>query len=708
MQISNNIKSLTALRQPRLLTGGQDNQKLVFIYPLLVSSSLSKYTPLLRDFLAVDFVSQIKISNGLNITSSISKIGRIGSDKNAINPALEVRKALNISQLQPTSNNMNINLGYNPSEYELYKKQEKINKFTEFFKKQLLINPRYSQYSSVVSTIVADENLLVFPLIVGTKIFPIETKFLFYILAAAIILDLPLNSLGNLNSILTYIQNVDPDKFNTILKLDSNNKELFKSTTTISGLLRQNPNYSDKTSNLFKLEGNELRKFAANFKKVLDFNIWRVETDYLMSDFNDLNSSTGPIIQTITQKKHFDAAMNSYNSFIGEIIVPILYGMELILGPTQTNINYQNAIQSYLDSITKNINRIYIETSEHVRVKLSELPPQTDENGNPIYQLNTNISEKFNNTQTKLNRLKSFCEDNSETVQFIKNIIYSELVPGLKKLDMTNPDTISDFCDAIVQTSSKFKPISNTIESWLLSSIPDGESNLQHKLNEVKDLFLNKTKSFFEDGDDFAIYNPKTDLNVFHLKYQNFAKVFCNCDLNNVDIQLNKECSKVLNQIMVTIIQSISDILYFLYIWNFMSYICSYINEIDVDIQIQKKDCLDFPNYTLVLPITIFKFLYVFYTSNRIKTLMKNSNPANSKELAASGIQGLQTYLPNSSVPKIIEILNDRLKIPNIMVIDERSEDVFYQFMYMKNPTKTKLNNLETYIHQQKDILTSD
>ena len=32
MQITNNIKALSAIRQPRQLAGGQDGQKLVFIY----------------------------------------------------------------------------------------------------------------------------------------------------------------------------------------------------------------------------------------------------------------------------------------------------------------------------------------------------------------------------------------------------------------------------------------------------------------------------------------------------------------------------------------------------------------------------------------------------------------------------------------------------------------------------------------------------
>ena len=116
MQLSTNITSLTALRQPTKLGGGQGGQKLVFIYPLLVDASLNKYTDLVRDFLSVEFVSQIKISNGLNITSKLSKLGTVGIGDNAINPAVEIRKSFNFQT--PKNDNAK-----HDNDYELYKYQ---------------------------------------------------------------------------------------------------------------------------------------------------------------------------------------------------------------------------------------------------------------------------------------------------------------------------------------------------------------------------------------------------------------------------------------------------------------------------------------------------------------------------------------------------------------------------------------------------------
>lgn len=723
MQISNNISSLAALRQPSRLSGGQDNQKLIFIYPILNSTTLSKEAEILRDFLAVEFISQIKISNGLNITSKLSKVGTVGIGDKSINPAVEVRKSLNfkIPDIQNNSN-FNINLG-EPNDFELQKYQQKITQFAQFFKKQIEINPQYKKYSPVISTIVADENLLVFPLIVGTKTFPIDVNILFYILSAAIILDLPLNSLGNLNRIINYIEHLDLERFQNIFTQpdgehpdDRRNRLL--TPNTMPRLWRNDEKNIDKFNNrdhqLFKLEKltSGLAKVVANFKKVLTFDNWNAESDHLMSQNNYLSADNVPIIQTTTQRRHFEAAMNSFNSYTSEIIVPILYGMETILGPTPSHINFHSAVQDFLNNITKGMDQHYIQTAEHIRIKLAEMPTQSDENGNPIYNLKVDLKDKFNNVQNNLDTLKHFCQSNVEIVDSVRNILYTELIPNLRNLNVTEPDNISSFCDSVVQTSSKLQPLSNTIESWALSSVPDAENNLQSKFDDIKELFRRNTEEFFNGHDDhrYAILNMNLPANEFANRYANFNSVFCghNDPNNPPNDNQSRECAQVLLQIVTQIKQAIGDILYFLFIWNFMSYICSYISEIDIDIQIQKKDALDFPNYTLILPIEMCKFLYTFFVSNRLKRLLK-SPTFNGNDIgeAASNIKNnLTSFSPNTSIPKLIEIINDRFKIPNIMVVDKYKEEVYYQFMYMPKPLKTRLGSLPSYITSQKDVIS--
>ena len=705
MQLSTNIQSLTALRQPTKMGGGQGGQKLVFIYPLLVDAALNKYADLVRDFLSVEFISQIKISNGLNITSKLSKLGTVGIGDNAINPAVEIRKSFNFSVPKITDTKSD-------NDYELYKYQQKINDFAKLFKQQISINPIYSQYSPVVSTIVADENMLVFPLIVGTKAFPVDSLGIFYILSSSIILDLSLNSLGNFEHIMTFLKNSDLPRFtkyftDTDKADDKRNKYVFglNSFSTI-----RNNNANQNTNKLFKIPSQDnIGRILMNFRKVLNLDEWNAESDHLMNKTSTLSADSVPIIQTATQKRHFENAMASFNAYISESIIPILYGMETILGPTPTHINYQLAVQKFVNAITKNMDRHYIETAEHIRIKLSEMPPQTDENGNPIYNLSSNISDKFDSTQFRINDLKSICRSNVEIADTVKKILYNDLVPNLKINAGTDSESISKFADAIVQSAAKLQSMANTIENWAVSAIPDSmnsSGNFESKLNSIKELFRTKVNEFFEDGGDYAIYDPNVPLQHFNDRYSNFSTFFCNQNQNPTESE-NKVCSNVLKQVITVIKQAMGDILYFLFIWNFMSYICGYVDEIDIDIEIQKKDVLDFPNYTLIVPIEIFKYLYTYYTSARLKRFLKTNttNPNDDPELAKSTQQITSTFIPNASTIKMMQILNDRLKVPNIVVIDEHKDEMCYQFMFMSRPNKVKLSALGPYIKSQKDII---
>lgn len=713
MQISNNIPSLTALRQPSRLSGGQDNQKLVFLYPVLCSSNLGKFTDLMRDFLSVEFLSQIKISNGLNITSKISRVGSIGIGDKSINPALEVRKSMNFSipQISAPSNSVN-------DDYSNFKNQQKLNQFSEFFKKQIEINPKYRPYNPVVSTVMADDNYLIFPIIVGTKASQINIQFLFYILATSIALDLSLDSPGNFEYIKNYIQNIDLDKFNEIFSDTNKIKSHFK-----SGLYNRLPktvrvdDQSLLSRSLFRLDDIQKNKFFKEllpFTKALKFSDWDAESNHIMSKTMNLSIDSVPIIQTATQKRHFEAAMNSFNSYVSETIVPILYGLETILGPTPAHINFHSIVQDFLTSISKDMDNTYVQTAEHIRLKLSELPPQvaSDNNETPLTNRFVNVQTRFANTQFRIDDLKSFCQNNSELIDSVKRFIYSELLPNVKSFDASQSQSISQFCDAVLQLSSKFNPLANTIESWAINAIPGNingpDTNIQHQFNLIHQKFHDCVLQFFEAGNQYSLFDRNINNNNFIQRYPNFAQIFCNIDLNNPPQDVT-QCKQVFIQTILQFEQAIEDILYFYFIWNFMSYICGYINEVDIDIQIQKKDVLDFPNYTLILPIEIFKFLYAFYTSNRLKAWMKSAGraPGDDPQLASSVNQSLASFTPTADTKKMIEILNDRLKIPNVIVIDQFKKELYYQFMYMSKPLKLRLDSLETYINNQKDILTT-
>ncbi len=158
MQISGS-HSLSSLRQPSSMMGGQQGQRLVFLYPMIFDSSLSNYMDDIRDFLSVDFMTEIKISNVLNITSKATQIGTIGTGNRSLNPAQEVRKSLHYSfDLPGTDNNQYVD------QISAAAYQEKLNSFLNFIRNQLQYDPRYQKLRPMISNITLQENLINIPL----------------------------------------------------------------------------------------------------------------------------------------------------------------------------------------------------------------------------------------------------------------------------------------------------------------------------------------------------------------------------------------------------------------------------------------------------------------------------------------------------------------------------------------------------------------
>src|SRR6056297_1268501 len=74
MQISGQeySKATVGLRQPQKILDQQF--KLVFIYPMLIDTKLSKYTNLIRSFISTSMLKEIYTSNSLNIISMAGNI----------------------------------------------------------------------------------------------------------------------------------------------------------------------------------------------------------------------------------------------------------------------------------------------------------------------------------------------------------------------------------------------------------------------------------------------------------------------------------------------------------------------------------------------------------------------------------------------------------------------------------------------------------
>ena len=201
--------ALQTVRQSGAMrTPAHGGQNLVFVYPFVCDESLRKYSDLLRDFFTVDIISQIKVSNVLNITSSSSRIGMVGTGKSAINPAQEVRRSLwNVGSMGDSTPSF-----AGDDRFERAEHQEHVVNFTRFITDQLRNNPRYKPLRPVVSSLVV-ENLITIPLIVGTKGYTFEPTILYWMLLASIATGTRLDKPSGINALKSVINAMPPENF---------------------------------------------------------------------------------------------------------------------------------------------------------------------------------------------------------------------------------------------------------------------------------------------------------------------------------------------------------------------------------------------------------------------------------------------------------------------------------------------------------------
>ena len=210
------------VRQPGRMAGSSmEGQKLVFLYPFAVDQSLGRYANLCRDFFTVSFVNEIKIENILNIVSSANtNVGTIGSGNNRVNPAELVYQMTRLS-----STSVDDKLSIPNIEQDPYYYKEKLDKFNEFLQKQLKIDPRYSKFRSVFSTITINQ-LLDIPLIIGSKAYPVDSQYMYLILMISIIYDISWNSDADIRRAATILDGLEPGQFSKLIVSEDFRKEI--------------------------------------------------------------------------------------------------------------------------------------------------------------------------------------------------------------------------------------------------------------------------------------------------------------------------------------------------------------------------------------------------------------------------------------------------------------------------------------------------
>lgn len=738
MQITG-TSSLTHLRQPSQMSGGQQDQRLVFLYPMMFDSNLRQYQDMLRDFLTVDFMGQVKISNALQVTTKATQVGVIGTGTTAINPAQEVRRSMHYSLYDPSQQNQPTQDNNSPHAY-----QERIHSFLSFIRNQIQYDPRYQNLRPLISTLTVQENLITIPLIMGTKAYTCQASALYWILLVSTAYNWPLTE-ANLTNIERIIMSMPDDKFMELLftqagrdrvlansNIVGDNRPYVPSSTenrlrSIGGADAQHPatqranSISERRARqdpaILKRVGrsiqNEVEKSLRDFRTILSYNRWVAETSHISRETDTISLENLPIIQTRTQRAHFMKAMASFNSYFSNFIIPILHNLEFVTGPTPTNINFQEKVENFEFNANHSLTQVFTDLATLVANQIGGTinGVATGQNiatgaDNPVentmYQPSS--TERFRNARERVNHIMASCEANVELTSEIKKLLINDLEPNLRMAVSFNAVDIINFGKSVSQASSRLTHHGETIHEWIKNMLTDTAQYdasiriIRGQISQAVDIFLYGG----QDANDRAaaiLLDGHIDIIDFRARYRNFITRVCGPDPNTA----TDVCMRQFVQYIRVIEIALNNLIEFFFIWNFLSYLCSYIREVDIDIEIQRKEVLDFPNYCLAVPLDIFKLLYALQASANFQRLLHTSSPTTDAQLR--DIDQRSLIVNTDDVKHLISFINGRLKVPNLIVIDKKRNEVYYQFMYMSRANKISMSAMENYTKHQVDTL---
>jgi len=308
---------------------------------------------------------------------------------------------------------------------------------------------------------------------------------------------------------------------------------------------------------------------------------------------------------------------------------------------------------------------------------------------------------------------KGILDDFRELCRYFNknNNAFKDIIDEIDKNNQIPPNfdanSLINFMDTIIQGGNKLYTHTQDINSMISTAMVNSKT-----YNSLANALRNRISSGLntlirqEDPSETSFLVGRNDYytsnQVFTNRHSNFYNLICGS-------RRPERCRQRFLGTMNDLISRITDIIYFLLIWNFFSYSCDYLINIDAEIKIQERDVLEFPNYTLIIPIDLLRGIHAAHISKNFRNLIRQSSSKNSSSSSLSSSQRIfdnDSFLSANYVPeRVVEMLVSRLQIPNIVIVDSDKNEIIYQFMYMKKASKMKINTIQQYVEHQKNIL---
>jgi hypothetical protein len=731
---------LQSIRQP-------DDDKLnegdlVFIYPIVMDATLEKkYGNLVRDFITVAFVNRIKQSNVLNVISDAVSPGTVKSGGGEINPAQLLKQHLGrapVDEVQPDDvlNSAGID------SQKKYDYSEALVQLREYVKDQIKNDSQYSQLRPVISQVMAN-NLIPIPLIIGTNMMKIHNSALFWILFIAAGQKIPLDRASSLDKIKPFLRQIPEDNYEKFMVEKDINPKSMDTPRKLHQLINNIWDGTDRATSRFHI--------------VLDERKWNEEVG--------VNSFTAKLTTAMHNTQTSQGAMTrrastAFKNFIGNEIVGILQSITHAIIP-ETEVDISSKLTKFVDTST-NVRAHYDTIYDYVIGGSSSIDEVEE-----LIKVSTDICKEnkeinVNKIMSQLSSLHFGMRGTSRQKGF--GLFSNKEVQGGELLADFTEDIVS-----IGATLASFSKKLEEYIRELGGEQAVGElSNYKKSFRtDIENYFQGgwKAGNSITAGDDTVpmdlVRTPGGDpgtINLFNSKRFKVLTGQIKIDpTSGIESPGNNLSNAQQEKFEENMYNSLTEIMHFLSVFCFMSFFCDYLREIETEVTVQKRDAVSFPNYVLVTKLEYITRIYWALATrnfqnemtaekeeeeerefkNSRKYKMINANIDREKEKLKTVKAGddylkgrinkeilkLEDELKKERTPKVgteteqfrissmsdvtkqINLIKERLKIPNIVVIDEKNRKIYTRLMYMPRVMNYDLATLDSYVKSQKETL---
>jgi len=623
----------------------------------------------LRQFMMNQYLSQIKITNAIKVTTQLS------------NP----RSSSNIPKLDPgkfatqsKQRTVNLRVGNQNVSKSIFDvredmsvdltKQEYIDKFRVMLQHMVKTEPRFSELDPIVTTLTL-ENLLTIPVIAASKVLDISNDVLYWILFAAMGMKIQLTSASNLSKIESALRIIPKDSYDELLSPD------FLKTIEALNAAREKDSLEVKRVKIFR--SANVDKYLSSirgplgmafnqFRKVLDVDEWDRQTGIKTSIDTTLSASAVSTMGSAQQVLSNSKAL--FSSLLSNHILHTVQSLtQSIVSSDEIN------VAGMITDIAREI--IYVTDALFNNILLG--------------MLNSIQSQSVNNSDLLFSLLEKSCKANAQI----------DAAGIISKLDTASfsirgdTNQLSDYVSQITSIGTSSVPLSEMISGSindilkysenqnLTGSQVDSDKIIQSYGNKLTDIISSNFKKYgiIDAANNSKVALPGTGGSpVSRLISDRFKQLTGNSDAT---------------QFFNNVSQSISNVTKFAALYGFYSYFCEYTGELAAEVQVKRQGVMAFPNYCLVIPMEMLRPIYAVLSARNFKQLL--DDPSNfDQSVQVSG---------RISEFKIIGDVSTRLGIKNIIVIDGKT--IYYKWMFSGNIQRISASSISSYNKSQSEFL---